>query len=103
MANEIERDNESILRAAHAVGGQAELARQLGVVAVTVNQWAKNKRPVPDDKCVGIELATAGEVTVEQLAPARTWVRVAEKGWPHPKGKPLIDVAPANDESKARA
>lgn len=101
MANEHD-GNDALLRAAQQVGGQAELARRLSVVAVTVNQWAKGRRPIPDDKCVAIELATGGEVVCEDLAPGRRWVRVADDTWPHPGGKPLLDFSPsvhaANDE-----
>jgi DNA-binding transcriptional regulator YdaS (Cro superfamily) len=82
------------------VGGQRALARKLSVEAPTVNQWAKLKRPIPDEKCVGIELATEGEVACEELAPERHWVRVPDRKWPHPKGRPLIDHAPAANDSE---
>lgn len=91
------------MRAAKLVDGQRALARILGVEPPTVNQWTNRTRPVPDDKCVAIELATAGEIGCEELAPERRWVRIPDPQWPHPKGRPLIDLAPANDAAEARA
>ena len=56
-------------RACGLVGGQAELARLLGVSSPVVNQWVKGKRPIPLDRCVDIERMTSGRVTCEQLRP----------------------------------
>lgn len=107
MPNETEAvepvEHAALMRAARLVDGQAALARLLRIEAPTVNQWAKCKRPIPDDKCVAIELITDGKVACEELAPERHWVRVADAKWPHPEGRPLIDLAPANEVSKHAA
>jgi hypothetical protein len=52
------------------------------------------------------ELHSGGVVCVEVTLPGHHWVRVADNNWPHPKGRPLYDVAaaaPELTESKAGA
>ena len=83
-----------IRRASDALGGQAALARALGVSPPTVNQWANGERPTPDDRCRQIEFATSGAVTVEELSPGVLWTRIPDPDWPHPDGRPLLDFAP---------
>lgn len=39
-------------------GGQAALARALGVTPQAVSQWVKGTRPVPPRHAIAIELAT---------------------------------------------
>ena len=77
----------------HFNDNQAELARHLDVSPSLVNQWIKGARPVPSDKMAAIERATGGAVRVEDFGVQTAWVRVPDKDWPHPKGRPLIDVA----------
>lgn len=74
---------DAIEKACHSVGSQAELARQLGVSSVTVHQWRSGARPVPIERCVAIEQATAGQVTRKDLRPD-DWHLI----WPE-----LVDVA----------
>ena len=62
-----------IERACYLAGGQARLARVLGVMAPTVNQWIKGIRPIPLDRCVDIEKATNQMVTCEELYPDLDW------------------------------
>lgn len=59
----------SVQNACSVVGGQACLARVLGVTAAAVSQWIKGMRPVPPKHCVSIERATAGAVTRRDLRP----------------------------------
>lgn len=47
--------NLAIQAAADAVGGQAALARRLGVSPGLVNQWVKGRRQVAVRHCVAIE------------------------------------------------
>lgn len=56
-----------IERAVALLGGQAELARQLGLSRPTVNEWVKGGRPIPPRHCVSIERLTGGKVTRRQL------------------------------------
>lgn len=74
-------------------GRQSELSRRIGAHAPDVSRWASGERRVPPDRCPAIELATAGEVTCEELRPDVRWQRVPDADWPHPGGRPLIDVA----------
>ena len=76
-------------------GRQTSLANAIQAQPQLVWQWA-NVRQVPEDRCAAIERATDGAVTVEELRPDLTWVRVADKAWPHHKGRPLLDVAKAS-------
>lgn len=59
----------AVLKAAALMGGQAALARALGVQPPTVNQWVSGKRPVPADKCPAIEELTANKVRRWELRP----------------------------------
>lgn len=73
-----------------------EFARQLSVNPDQVRQWRHGydgRRPGADS-CVQIELVTVGAVTCEVLRPDLVWRRVPSRKWPHPKGKPLLDVLP---------
>lgn len=58
-------------------GSQRTLAAKLGITPVLISQWARAQRPVPADRCVEIEVATAGAVTRKDLRP-HDWMRI----WP---------------------
>lgn len=64
---------QAITQAASAVGGQAQLARLLGVTPPTVNQWISGTRQVPAERCPAIERATNGAVRCEELRPDVDW------------------------------
>ena len=51
------------------------------------------KKRLNFETCALIERATAGVVTCKELRPDIRWRRVKDAAWPHPKGRPLIDVA----------
>ena len=55
------------------LGGQASLARALGIKAPTVNQWVVEKRQVPAERCPTIERLTNGEVRCEILRSDVEW------------------------------
>lgn len=59
----------AIERACEKVGGQAALARAIGVHSSFPNQWIKGHRPIPAERCPDIERATGGEVRCEDLRP----------------------------------
>lgn len=69
----------------------SELARLIGAKPQRVSNW--RRRGVAVSECPAIERATSGSVTVEQLRPDVRWVRVPDTAWPHPDGRPCIDVA----------
>lgn len=54
-------------KAIEASGGQAELARRIGVSLQAVYQWHKGTRPVPPGRCIPIEQATGGAITRYEL------------------------------------
>jgi DNA-binding transcriptional regulator YdaS (Cro superfamily) len=66
-------DKQALMSACDFVGGQAALARALGVKPPTVNQWTKAERPVPAERCPAIERATSGRVRCEDLRPDVDW------------------------------
>ncbi len=57
-----------------------------------VNQWIKGERPVPPKSCTEIERVTKGRVTVDRLLEG-PWARIKDRRWPHPKGRPVLDIA----------
>ena len=72
---------------------QSAIAAQLGVTRAAVSQWfAAGSRP-PLDRCPAIERATGGRVTCEELRGDVQWARVPDPNWPHPGGRPCLDVA----------
>jgi Uncharacterized protein conserved in bacteria, prophage-related len=86
-----------------AVGGLANLARLLpgAPTMQRISNW--RARGVPTEECPAIEQATAGAVTCEELRPDIRWVRIADKEWPHQKGRPLVDHASTNIPSRSDA
>lgn len=75
-------------------GAAAKLAKLLDVPPALISQWTADERPrqVPAPRCVAIELATDGAVTCEEMRPDVLWVRMRDRKWPHPKGRPLVDL-----------
>ncbi|RZJ12182.1 MAG: hypothetical protein EOP39_04290 [Rubrivivax sp.] len=72
------------------LGGPAEVARMCGIKSPSVIGW--NGR-IPKERCPDIERATVGRWAVETLRPDIRWQRVKDSAWPHPLGRPCIDVA----------
>ena len=94
----------AITIASKELGGAAQVARSLGISAPAVHQWIAGSREVPPDRCPAIERATGGAVTVDQLRPDVRWHRGPDPDWPHPDGRPTIDVAaPKLDAQRAAA
>ncbi len=50
-------------------------------------------KPAAPLLCAAVELATDGKVTCEEQRPDLDWSRIKDKAWPHPKGRPVHDVA----------
>lgn len=86
-------------------GAAAKLAKTLGIPPALVSQWTADAgaRQIPAPRCLAIERATDGDVTCEEMRPDVVWVRVKDRRWPHPKGRPLVDLSappPAEPEPK---
>ena len=73
------------------LGGTVAVASMTGVAPPSVTAW--RKRGIPADRCPAIERATSGAVTCETLRPDVAWARIPDASWPHPLGRPVIDVA----------
>lgn len=89
-------------------GRQSELCRQIGAHAPDMSRWLKpagedGGRPVPSERCPAIELATEGQVTCEELRTDIKWSRIADAAWPHPDGRPVIDVARPAEQAEEPA
>lgn len=74
-------------------GRQSTLAAALGIKQPTVSEWCSGTKRVPVERCAVVESFSAGEVTVESLRPDVAWSRIPDAAWPHPSGRPVIDVA----------
>lgn len=72
------------------LGGPSAVARMLGIKLPSVLGW---KGRVPKERCPVIERETNGRFTVEKLRDDVAWTRVPDPTWPHPEGRPCIDVA----------
>jgi len=73
-----------------ALGGPSAVARMLGIKPPSVIGWSGR---IPAERCPDIERGTGGRVTCEQQRPDVRWQRVPDAAWPHPGGRPCIDVA----------
>ena len=74
-------------------GAMSNLARLLRVPAQTVRDWITGRRKIPDAHCAAIEFLSSGALCVEQLKPESPWLRYPDPGWPHPSGRPVLDIA----------
>jgi len=91
-----------IQRAIAISGSQQALGRMLKVSQSAVGQWALDGRPVPLDRAVEIEQVLEAQITCNELRPDARWVRIPDPSWPHPGGRPLLDVAtPVAQEAAA--
>jgi len=73
-----------------SLGGPVAVARILGIKPPSVIGW---RGIPPADRCPALERALNARFTVEQMRPDVLWCRVPDPGWPHPDGRPCIDVA----------
>ena len=49
-------------------------------------------KPIGAKLAVAIERESRGALNVDSVLPAK-WQRVKDKSWPHPLGRPLLDLA----------
>jgi DNA-binding transcriptional regulator YdaS (Cro superfamily) len=82
------------------LGGTVAVARMAGVAPPSVTAW--RTRGIPADRCPAIERATDGRVTCEELRADVAWQRVPDPAWPHPEGRPCIDVAAPAGQQEVR-
>lgn len=69
------------------------IAASIGMNEQYLYQCLTGRRSPPPGRCPDIERATGGQVTAEQLRPDVRWQRVPDTTWPHPAGRPCLDVA----------
>lgn len=53
------------------------------------------QRPASPELCAALEFETEGQIECTLMRPDLPWVRLPDKAWPHPKGRPAVDVAKA--------
>lgn len=80
-----------VASAIKAAGSQGSLAAALFVSQPTVSEWLRGVRPVPAEKAAEMERLYWPAVAADRL-PGR-WARLPDPAWPHPAGRPCIDVA----------
>lgn len=71
------------------LGGPTAVARILNLAPPTVHGW----KFIPAWHCPALEKALNGAVTAEEMRPDVHWLRIKDRGWPHPKGRPCEDHA----------
>lgn len=69
------------------------IASAIGFHEQYLYQCLTGRRVTPAERCPAIEMASGGKVVCEQLRPDVAWHRVQDPAWPHPQGRPCIDVA----------
>lgn len=60
-------------------GSAAQLARALDVHPAMVAQWKSGRLTVPVQRCIDIEIATAGAVTCEDLRSDVDWAYLSSR------------------------
>lgn len=80
---------------------RAAVATAVGIHDQYLYQCLTGRRPTPADRCPAIERATSGRVSCEELRPDVRWHRVPDADWPHPEGRPLIDVTAPKAQKEA--
>lgn len=80
------------------------IAQAIGLHEQYLYQCLTDRRVLPAEHAPAIERASGGKVTCEELRPDVRWIRVPDPTWPHPEGRPCIDVArdPAECAQEAR-
>ena len=74
------------------LGGPTVVAQLLGIKPPSVSGWGGR---IPGGRCVELERVTGGRVTVDKMRNDINWIRVPDAAWPHPDGRPCIDLAAA--------
>lgn len=69
------------------------VAEAIGLNEQYLYQCLTGRRQTPEIHCPAIERGFEGEITVEELRPDVVWHRIPDPAWPHPSGRPCIDVA----------
>lgn len=72
------------------LGGVPEISRALSIKPPSVYGWGGR---IPPERCPDLERWKQGAITCEQMRPDVRWQRVPDPAWPHPQGRPCIDVA----------
>ena len=80
---------------------QSALCRLIGAHPPDMSRWVSGDRPIPADKCALIEFHTGGLSTCEENMPGLVWLRVRDRKWPHPHGRPTLDVARTSESAAA--
>lgn len=75
------------------------LAASVGMHEQYLYQCFTERRSMPAERCPDIERASDGRVSCEDLRPDIRWHRVPDATWPHPGGRPLIDVSAPTPET----
>ena len=63
-----------------------------------VYPWTTGIRAFPPEHGVTLEQKSDGKLNCEQICPDQPWMRVKDKAWPHPAGRPVIDHAAKADQ-----
>jgi DNA-binding transcriptional regulator YdaS (Cro superfamily) len=85
---------EALNKAIGLAGGHPELTAGIGVKPHAAHMWLARGN-VPPKQRAAIERFLKGAVTVEEFGDDVRWQRVKDRAWPHPKGRPLLDVSHA--------
>jgi DNA-binding transcriptional regulator YdaS (Cro superfamily) len=69
------------------------IAGKVGLNEQYLYQCFTGRRELAAERCVDVERASGGAVCVESLRPDVRWVRLPDTNWPHPCGRPCVDIA----------
>lgn len=78
-----------------SLGGPTVVARALNIKTPSVIDW---RGRIPPLRRADLERAMYPKVTVEALGSDVRWQRVPDPDWPHPDGRPCLDVAAASPD-----
>lgn len=85
---------QSVFRVAYADlarSQRADVARLAKCSEGHLRNVSYGLRPLTPAICAAIERVTAAKHCVETLLPDERWMRVPDKKYPHPNGRPVVD------------
>jgi hypothetical protein len=71
------------------LGGPRRISEICECKPPSVYSWVR----IPVDRCPALELASNGDVKVDEMRPDVTWERKEDPAWPHKEGRPLVDYS----------
>lgn len=71
-----------------------KFAERCGIEEQYLYQILTGRRPASPELSARIERESGGRLACEHLRPDLRWLRIPDAAWPHPSGRPALEIAP---------